>query len=876
VTTVRVPVRIRLDLTGGRLDRHLLDTVRDGVAAGTARAVDRARGVPALSQVVWSDEPPDVRVRFRGDVLPTWAAAHLETSAQAAVQAAATALRSGGAGAPAPVRTTRQLRRFASDDDLVDAVRDQLGAQPMTIVVAADGDGTGLMRFVERGPDGFLAVTRRITLNHWALPPDDKDAVKVSGYGGGWRADSLDFYADAPSPAIFRERLAAMWVHQWRLADPTVSEQVLLDKARRQAAKFKDVTGTLYELRDGGRPVRPYIGTPGLTRTSLPVLVLTEDVPVTSLDDQYGKNCPPLRYDPHAAANAHPNRPFLHEVALSDWDTETYAGFSDLITVVVVQLGLPWPTFAGSFILHTLAFIREVSSNLGGLETGGRQSVLKRMATAMDALNTLMFAYTKAVLARDRAKKLPCPLAGHAEEWATYLHHAYFPARRDTVASLFIAACQDALLAVLERSAADIAHRLASTDWLAATHAVLTSLLTNLPELTDMQTKLRQAKAHNETTTGFTDRSSLTYRHLEVEVVNTPVFPERRMAGPQPYRSAYRIRDAHGVWHRLEEVEAAVKSLRTEAFLTDPFLEKLADIPDVVARLRVAQRLDSISSAAGVAVTAGVDREFVAVLTEIQKLNEKHTAEARADRSVAYGLATFESDSRTEIHEKLSGVHRDADELLREMFRDKEIYDDGLTALAHQEISKRKFEEFFTFAGLTLLAVFFPEIAFVFGLAQAVEGVATAGEHAELQRSMFDGDSILSRAQVEAERTSAWIQGFLALAPELGPLARGASTGARALVKGELTEVTLAAFESKMREIVARLAEATLERLAVNFLVQAATGYVLNLALSEVIGELAESVADEYRPGGTVPRDQVRGHVRRAIGAAMSANGEAP
>jgi len=738
-------------------------------------------------------------------------------------------------------------------------------------VVAADGDGTGLMRFVERGPDGFLAVIRRITLNHWAIPPDDKDAVKVPGYGG-WRADSLHFYADAPSPEILRRRLAEMWVLQWQPANPHVPAPVLLDKAQKLAAKFKDTTGTLYELRDGGQPVRTYIGVPGLTRDSLPILMLTEDVPVTSLDDQYGKNCPPLRYDPHAAENANPHKPFLHELALSDWDTETYAEFSDLITVVVVQLGRPWPTFAGSFILDTLAFIREVSSNLGGLETtGGRQSVLKRMATAMDALNTLMFSYTKAVLARDRAKKLPCPLAGHAEEWATYLHHAYFPARGDTVASLFIAACQDALLAVLERSAADIEHRLASTDWPAATHTVLTSLLTDLPELTDMQTKLRSARDFNLSTGGIDAGPGVSYWHNGAQVLRTPVDPESP-PGFGPVRTVYRIQDAHGVWRRLEEVEAEVKSLRAEAFVTDPFLEKLADIPEVVERLKVARRLDGMSPAAGEAVTAGVDREFKAVLEEIQKLNKKHTNEARADRSIAYGLATFESDSRTEIHEKLSGVHREADELLQGMFRDKEIYDAGLTALAHQAISKRKFEEFFTFAGLTLLAVFFPEIAFVIGVVQAAEGVAAAEDHAELQRSRFDGDAILSRAQVEAERTSALIQGFLAVAPELGTMARGAFTGARALVKGELTEVTLMAFRRKMTEIVARLAEATLDRLAVNFLAQAASGYVLNLVLSEVIGELAQSVAEEYQTGGTVPPGQVRDFVRRTI----SANGVAP
>ncbi|NBH12550.1 hypothetical protein GTY80_56100, partial [Amycolatopsis sp. SID8362] len=48
MTTVRMPVRIRLDLTGDPLDTDVLDLVREAAVAAAARTADRAGRTDAL------------------------------------------------------------------------------------------------------------------------------------------------------------------------------------------------------------------------------------------------------------------------------------------------------------------------------------------------------------------------------------------------------------------------------------------------------------------------------------------------------------------------------------------------------------------------------------------------------------------------------------------------------------------------------------------------------------------------------------------------------------------------------------------------------------------------------------------------------------
>ena len=102
--------------------------------------------------------------------------------------------------------------------------------------------------------------------------------------------------------------------------------------------------------------------------------------------------------------------------------------------------------------------------------------------------------------------------------------------------------------------------------------------------------------------------------------------------------------------------------------------------------------------------------------------NKEYSRKAKQDRDVAFGLATFkEREGEAEIAARMSGIYMVADEFLRPAFTDQDAYAAGVGRLADQEIARESAKRFFEFVGLAVLAVFFPEVAFVIGVVQSVK-----------------------------------------------------------------------------------------------------------------------------------------------------------
>jgi hypothetical protein len=285
--------------------------------------------------------------------------------------------------------------------------------------------------------------------------------------------------------------------------------------------------------------------------------------------------------------------------------------------------------------------------------------------------------------------------------------------------------------------------------------------------------------------------------------------------------------------------------MRAEAFEIDPLLARLTDIPDVVRRLRAAQQLDSVGLAGlATATNAAIDREFLALLKEIEKENGKRTPQVRRDREIAFGLTTFRDRAGKGPAAELTGIYAKADDLLRPMFADPQIYLDGLNALARHEVGKTNLLEFANLAGLPLLGVFFPVTAFLIGAAQAVSNLRTAYQHRGIQESLLGGDDIISRAQVEADLWGAWIGTALAFLPEL-PKGRQALGS---LFRGELR----AGLRAGIQELVTRLGEATVQRFVLAYVRDATKGWLVNLALSAAISRFTAAVQARAEKGGDV------------------------
>ncbi|HEU5111252.1 MAG TPA: hypothetical protein VFT95_22150, partial [Micromonosporaceae bacterium] len=353
MTTVRVPVRIRLELPGDRFDAGLLDLVGAATGRASARAVDRAGRTVARTGAAWSGREPEVSVRFRGDPVPEWVAGHLETHVRAAAVRAGRRL---AAAAPAstmtvtPIVLTRQLSRFGTAEELYRALERYFAGEPVPprlLVIAADRAGTAYL---------FLVADQAVTVLHamaqWQPQPDGRDAELVTGYSG-LNADELRFVTAAETEPAFRTGLARVLLDTQRTAFPTLSEQRLAAQARDRAARYpwRGPKTVLYEFMSQGSPIKAYIyvGDNEPTRSAIPVVTLSEDAPF----EPAARTRPPApALPPPAVADLDPDRPFGHELALADWDPAEYAELSALIDEVLAQTGggAP-PRFVGSFVL---------------------------------------------------------------------------------------------------------------------------------------------------------------------------------------------------------------------------------------------------------------------------------------------------------------------------------------------------------------------------------------------------------------------------------------------------------------------------------------------------------------------------------------------
>jgi hypothetical protein len=115
---------------------------------------------------------------------------------------------------------------------------------------------------------------------------------------------------------------------------------------------------------------------------------------------------------------------------------------------------------------------------------------------------------------------------------------------------------------------------------------------------------------------------------------------------------------------------------------------------------------------------------------------------------------------------------------------------------------------------------------------------------------MLGGDEILSKAQVEAELWGAAIGAALVFLPEVPGIARAASRGVGAAVRGEVREAASMAGRELAQRAATHLAEVAAQDLARTFATECVKGYLLNLAINGAIGRLTDAVQREVAVTG--------------------------
>ncbi|WP_329476453.1 hypothetical protein OG555_32945 [Kribbella sp. NBC_01484] len=353
MTTVRMPVRVRVEVTEDRVDDDLVWLVTDAVDAALGRAVDRALTVRIVSEAKDCRAAPTA-ICFSGDPLPGRVAGALEESLLTSVDLAVARLsrrtttagdepdesgegevrdddrvQLGAAGdaylvpyydqnaahismrldglprerdTSAGRRPRRRLSRFQNSAQVwAEVVRRSGGAPPDSIAVVgapASGEGAFVAFFAFDGERARQLDGMQLQV--WDFKSGDRQAQLTDNIGLV-SADQWSLYGQASGAAqVFDLFVEAMMVELRQEAGGGADQAELRRQAERKIKRLPDwarVKDTLYlyQLTADGSPVWIGAADPRLPRGPVDVLVLSEDDP-DAPKDTYGK-CPPLNAD---------------------------------------------------------------------------------------------------------------------------------------------------------------------------------------------------------------------------------------------------------------------------------------------------------------------------------------------------------------------------------------------------------------------------------------------------------------------------------------------------------------------------------------------------------------------------------------------------
>jgi hypothetical protein len=871
--------RIDVTLSGAPLPADAGKTLREGLAALAQRKagalLDRANDSrPVGKRMLGANESTAEAFddyRWVPDDKDAATDSYLVPSYDDRGQPVALPVRGGGSAPKGLAQQHWKLRAIGSDRELAEAIAAQYHGRPPELFVAVfsqDGRPMGWLCRTDTATGELLELHR---LGIWTIfePQGGTDKVNQGDFNVS-QGDRLVFIRDATT----NDQVNAMHVEMLKRylqgqpgghsAAPLAIESQAKKLAKRLVVPRLPVR--YYDLMSGAE-LRKTVelsladtGLTGLPAADLPVCIFGDHVAASKPEETQPQAVLPLEelgpfFEPD------PDKPFLSEPPVDFWPPDTSALFRDLIADLASRLDMRLSLYPGMFSLAACDRIRVLAVSYGHLagdgqsEASPRSLKLANLAGAIESVEKLANLYTTLI---GGGANLPPRLRGNSGSWLLHFREKYYDILYAAIGSLFVGACQDILLENLEKSRYELQRRKANfAAYMTVTRSLILSMLVDLPELAALREVLVErergavlaiaasvvappiapvaASLQIEAWSTATKAVLTAFGDVDASVAPQPgVMPTRMTKG-----GSVQVQDATGRWWSRAELDGALSANRQQAFAVDPLLEKLSHLDDVVTRLR----------AAG---AAGVDDEFRRLIDELLDTNAEKTSDARSDPDIAFGLAKFgEADFRdTEYGATLTGIFQLADAFLKPLFPGELVhtYISGVSYLASVEIGKEKFSEFFNLVGLVAIAMFCPELAFVIGAVEAVQAVAVAEEHVEIQHALLGGDEIISKADAEAELWGAAIGAALAFIPEVGRVAVGAG---RAIAKRELRAVASNVGRRFATDLATRIAEAAAEGIAQKFVAECLKAYVLNLAISAGIRRFTAAVELEVKATGS-------------------------
>jgi hypothetical protein len=794
----------------------------------------------------------------------------------------------GSADAP---RIVVRLHFFETRAELDLALAQRFGgaAPSLVLLLSADRGGRPLASLLDLEPSGRVLNVRWMGRLRMFLPASDAGDAPSRDWAT-LRADRLEFDGDALTVADRRRRREELWIDRLVERGQGLTRDQVAPQARAIVRRFKDpgVPIRYYRLYAGSQLIEVIeTDLTELPTTTIRAAVFTETY--TTDAEQETLQCGPLPDLPLLGFDPDPDQPFLGEPPIEFWPAGISFQLRGLMTDAAAHLDW-WPgRFPGMFLLAAPVRMSKQARYLGAIAGTGesgetaRFARIRTMAGAFDSLAHMERTYTRLIGEADEGRILPCPVLGSSPEWRLKFYEEYSPRRDAAIAALFVATCQDALLETLEASHRGIVGRLENFDaYMRVTRSLIHLLLVDVTDLMVLRARLTTSTAAawaggvatvatpgGGAVSAWYQSAKLISAALSGPPIDTSGVPQHGLV--KQTSDGPRVQDRTGRWWTLAELDGVIGTSRKEIFSVDPLLEKLADLPDTVARFQ----------AAGV---KGIEAEFRSVLEEMLKENELRTPRVRDDPSIAFGLASMkesESAAWQDIGAELFGIQKIAHERLRPLFTgDGDVaYVGGMRSLVSSELGKADFWEFFNIFGITAIAIFCPPLAFAIGAVQAVVALDEAYEHRGIQAAMLGGDEILTKAQVEAELWGAAIGAALTFIPEVKGIAGAARSGTRAVVRGEVIEAAEAATRALSRRAAAHLAELAAKNLLEAYVKECLTAYVLSLAIQAAVGRITDAVAHEVSITGHamgIPSRVGIGDVPLIVSAAFGGVGAVP
>jgi len=765
-------------------------------------------------------------------------------------------------------RVHRRLVEVETRGQLEGLVRDRFGDDaPPRFVALYRVRGHSIMVLMHCQPSG--TVTNALLMGETA-----SYASPTGSHAGRWQQTSIldvDEIEYAGYAATDEARLRARtttWLAHLRNSGSAegVSDDDLRHQAARLAATMPHVDGmtSYYWIGAGGSAEIMEVQAAPAFDGALPVVAFVETYETEAAAGEVGDSAgddetyPALPLEELLLFDPDVSRPFLAEPPVEFWPAGISAQLSRLISRIATILAMPEGSYPGMFLLAAFQRIGVIGERTGRLAGTGqpgespRFAHVRTMVTAYEPIAELEQLYTRVIAASDEGRTAPAPIRHNSASWLLHFYEQFFTRRDSSVRVLFVATCQDQLLDVLESSHLQIVQRQQNfAAYMRITRWLVLLLLVDDTELSELRRILvdRIQRERADIVGAVVGATEMDRWWLSTSVVLSSMgrldadeTPPGTRGATRRAADGWQVQDSTGRWWSRGDLESVITGGRQAAYSVDPMLEKLADLDDVIARLRTAG-------------ASGIDEEFRSLLEELRRENVSKTQDVRDDVNIAFGLAGIreaEITTASSIGGELSGIHRLADDALRPLFTGEsgEVYTIGMRTLVSTELGKSAFMEFFNIVGLTALAIVFPPAAFVIGAIEAIDAVDTALEHRGIQRAMLGGDAIITHASAEAELWGAAIGAALVFVPEVPGLLRGASRGVGAVVRGEVREAASVAGRELAESAARHIAELAAKDLLRAFATECLKGYLLNLAINGAIGRLTDAVAREVAATG--------------------------